>query len=290
MQISGSKWQDLFLVVWSSCNRGTSLATICACRAARRSQTTIRPSNNILGGCFFVNIFSFFFSRAKQTRFGRCGWFVERHADQPKQVARLGPCGMVQLQPGYQPCNDPLLSCCASIANDKSASNNSLGEFFFGIIFSISLFSERERVSFVADCAWNDMQIRRSRWHDMCLVVWSSCNRGTSLAMIHSCRVARRSQTTSRPETTVSGNSFSVKYFFHFSFLFSQRENAFRLLRIARRFTCRSAEAGGKTCASWYGPVATGVPVLQRTALVVLRVDRKQQVGQQQQSRGILFR
>ena len=75
-----------------------------------------------------------------------------------------------------------------------------------------------------------------------------------------------------------------------FLFSFSHRENAFRLLRIARRSTCRSEEAGGKTCASWYGPVATGVPVLQRTVLVVLRVDRKRQVGQQQQSRGILFR
>jgi hypothetical protein len=72
-----------------------------------------------------------------------------------------------------------------------------------------------------------------------------------------------------------------------FSFsLFSHRENAFRLVQIARRPTCRSEEAGGKTCASWYGLVATGVPVLQRNAIVVLRVDR---IGQQQQSRGIIF-
>ena len=42
--------------------------------------------------------------------------------------------------------------------------------------------------------------------------------------------------------------------------------------------------------ASWYGPVATGVSVLQRFPLVVLRVDRKQRFAQQQQSRGILFR
>ena len=154
--------------------------------------------------------------------------------------------------------------------------------------FFLSLFSERERVSFDADCSSIDMQIRRSRWQDLCLVVWSSCNRGTSLATNCACRVARRSQTTSRPATTVSGNSFSVNYFFLFSF--SNRENAFRLLRIARRSTCRTEEAGGKTCASWYGPVATGVPALQRTVLVVLRVDRKRQVGQQQQSRGILFR
>ena len=35
------------------------------------------------------------------------------------------------------------LSCCASIRNDKSASNNSLGEFFFVKSFSFSLFSHR---------------------------------------------------------------------------------------------------------------------------------------------------
>ena len=91
---------------------------------------------------------------------------------------------------------------------------------------------------------------------------------------------------------SASKNSLGELFFgkLFFPFLFSQRENAFRLLRIARRSTCRSEEAGGQTCASWYGPVATGVPVLQRTVLVVLRVDRKRQVGQQQQSRGILFR
>jgi hypothetical protein len=56
---------------------------------------------------------------------------VERHADELKQVARLVPCGMVQLQPGCQSCNDLRLSCCLSIANDESANNNSLWEFFF---------------------------------------------------------------------------------------------------------------------------------------------------------------
>ena len=115
-------------------------------------------------------------------------------------------------------------------------------------------------------------------------LVWSGCNRCTRLAKIRSCRVARRSQTTSRPATTVSGNSFSVNYFFLFSF--SHRENAFRLLRIARRSTCRTEEAGGKTCALWYGPVATGVPVLQWSALVVLRIVCKRRFGQQHHSRG----
>jgi hypothetical protein len=76
---------------------------------------------------------------------------------------------------------------------------------------------------------------------------------------------------------------------FSFSF-FSHRANAFQLVGIARRTICRSAEAGGKICALWYGLVATGVPILQRSALVVLRVDRKRRVGQPQQSRGILFR
>ena len=71
---------------------------------------------------------------------------------------------------------------------------------------------------------------------------------------------------------------------------YSHRANAFRLVGIACRTTCASVEAGDKTCAVWYGPVATGMPVLQRSALVVLRVDCKRRVGQQQQSRGILFR
>ena len=210
MQIRRSRWQDLCLVVWSSCNRGISLATNCACRVARRLQTTSRPATTVSGNSFSVNYFFHFSFLRERTRFVCCGFLVDRHADQKKQVARLVPRGMIQLQPGYQPCNELRLSCCASIANDKSASNNSLG------------------------------------------------------------------------------NSFSVHYFFLFSF--SQRENTFCLLRIARRSTCGSEEAGDKTCASWYGPVATGVPVLQRFVLVVLRVDCKRQVAQQQQSRGILFK
>jgi hypothetical protein len=67
---------------------------------------------------------------------------------QPKQVARLVPCGMIQLQPGYQSSNDLRLSCCTSIANDNSASNNSLGEFFFDQLFFPFLFSRTERTRF----------------------------------------------------------------------------------------------------------------------------------------------
>ena len=155
---------------------------------------------------------------------------------------------LFSLQPGCQSCNNLRLLCCASIANNKSASNNSLGEFFFSKLFLPFLFlAQSERVSFGVDCASSDVQISRSRWHDLCLVSWSSCNWGTSLATTCACRAARRSQTTSRPATTVSGYSFSRKYFFLFSF--SHRANVFRLVRIARRTTCRSAEAGGKTCA-----------------------------------------
>ena len=90
----------------------------------------------------------------------------------------------------------------------------SWGILFREIIFSFSLFSERERVSVGADWSSTMMQISRSRWQDSCLVVWSGCNRDVSLAMIRACRVARRSQTTSRPATTVLGNSFSRNYFF----------------------------------------------------------------------------
>jgi hypothetical protein len=158
------------------------------------------PSNNSLREFFFAKIFfPFLFSRTERTRLVWWGLRVERHAHQPKQVARLVPCVTGLLQLGCQSCNDLHLSCCTSIANDKSASNNSLGEFFFGKIF--------------------------------------------------------------------------------FRFLFSQRENAFRLLRIARRSTCRSEEAGGKTCALLHVPAPTGMPPLQRSALVVLHVDRKRQVG-----------
>jgi hypothetical protein len=100
-------------------------------------------------GILFQEIifFSFSFSRTERTRFGWCGLRVNRHADQPKQVTRLVPCGMVELQPGYQSCNGLRLSCCASIANDKSASNNSFGEFSFVKSFSFS-FSRTERTRF----------------------------------------------------------------------------------------------------------------------------------------------
>jgi hypothetical protein len=57
--------------------------------------------------------------------------------------------------------------------------------------------------------------------------------------------------------------------FFSFS-LFSQRANSFRLVEIARRPTSRSEEAGDKTCALWCCPVATRMPALQRSTLVVL--------------------
>ena len=60
-------------------------------------------------------------------------------------------------------------------------------------------------------------------------------------------------------------------------------------MRIVGRTTCRSAEAGGKTRAVLRGPVATGMPVSQRSALVLLRVDCKRRFGQKQQSWGILF-
>ena len=124
------------LVVWSSCNQDVSLATICACRAACRSQTTSRPTTTVFGNSFSrINFFPFLFCRTERTRFCWCGLRVERHADQKKQVAILVPCGMVPLQPGYQSCNELLLSCCALIAKDKSPSNNSLEEFFFDKLF-----------------------------------------------------------------------------------------------------------------------------------------------------------
>jgi len=55
-------------------------------------------------------IFSFSLSRKERTRFVCCGLHVDRHAEQKKQVARLVPRGMIQLQPGYQSCNELRLS------------------------------------------------------------------------------------------------------------------------------------------------------------------------------------
>ena len=138
-----------------------------------------------------------------------------------------------------------------------------------------------------ADYSSNEMQISRSRWQDLCLLVCVCCNRDASFPSPRDTSDARRSQTTYRPATTFSGNSFR-NYFFLF-FLLSQRENAFWLVRIDRRTTCRSAEARDKTCALLYMCAATGMPVLQRHETLLMRVDRKRCLGQQQHSREILF-
>ena len=193
------------------------------------------------------------------------------------------PRGMVQLQPGYQPCNERRLSCCASIANDKSASNNSLREFFFGKLFFPFLFSRTERTRFV----WCGLRVERhvdQKKQVARLVpcgIWSSCNRDASLATICTCRVRRRLHTTSRPATTVSGNSFSVNYFFLFSFL-SERERVSVVADCASNDMRISRSRWQDLCLVVYGPAATGMPVLQLYALVVLRVDCTRQVGQQQ--------
>ena len=166
-----------------------------------------------------MNSICFFLFLTERTRYGWCGLFVDRHADQQKQVARRVLCHMFQLQPGCQSRNALRLSCCASIANDNSAEQQHCQggilfcEFFFPFLF----LAQRERVSVGADCWSNDMQISRSRWQDVCFVVWSSCNRDASLATNCACPAARRSQTTIRPRTTFSGNSF-CEFFFPFSF------------------------------------------------------------------------
>jgi hypothetical protein len=106
-------------------------------------------SNNNLGEFFFKKLFFLFlFSRTERPRFVWWELRVEQHAHQPKQVARLVACGMFQLQPGCQSFHDLRLSRCASIANNESASNNSLGEFFFKKLFFPFLFSRTERTRF----------------------------------------------------------------------------------------------------------------------------------------------
>ena len=123
----------------------------------------------------------------------------------------------------------------------------------------------------------------------MCLVVCTRCSRGTSVGNHCVGPVARRSQMSSRPATTFSGNSFCRIFFLFSFFLFSHRESTLWLVRIVRRTACKTAEARGRTCALLYAPAATRMPVLPRVTLLLLRIDRKRQVGQQQHSQGILF-
>jgi hypothetical protein len=102
-------------------------------------------SNNSLREFFFGKLFfPFSLSRTEKTRFVCCGLLVVQHAEQKKQVARPVPRGMVQLQPGYQSCNELRLLCCAMIANDKSARHNSLGELVFGKLLFPVLIYRRE--------------------------------------------------------------------------------------------------------------------------------------------------
>ena len=132
LQISPSRWQDLCLVVWSSCNRVCQSCNdlrLSCCVSITNDKSAI---NNSLWEFFFGKLFfPFLFSLTERTSFGCCGLRVERHADQPKQVARHVPCGMVQLPPGYQTCNDQRMLCCASIANDEfGQQQQSLGILF----------------------------------------------------------------------------------------------------------------------------------------------------------------
>ena len=69
MRISQSRWPDSFVVIEACYYRGTSLATICACLATCRSQTTIRLATTVSGNSFSVIIFSFSLSRTDRLRF-----------------------------------------------------------------------------------------------------------------------------------------------------------------------------------------------------------------------------
>jgi hypothetical protein len=109
----------------------------------------VSPSNNSLEEFFFGKFFfPFLFSRTERTRFCWCELRVERHADKQKKLSRLVHCCMIEFQPGFQSRNELRLSCCVSIANDDSVSNNSFGEFFFGEFFFPFLFTRTERTRF----------------------------------------------------------------------------------------------------------------------------------------------
>ena len=104
------------------------------------------------------------------------------------------------------------MSCCTSIANDDSASNNSLGEFFFKKFFFLFPFlAKGESVSFGAGRSSNDMQLAGLVPCGMVLLS-PGCQ---SWSMIFACRAGRRSQPTKQH----SREFLICEFFFLFSFL-----------------------------------------------------------------------
>jgi hypothetical protein len=120
------------------------------------------------------------------------------------------------------------------LANDDSASKQqSRGRILFQeIIFSFSLpqkarfpflfLAQSEHILVGANCASNDMQISRSTWQDLCVVVWSSCDRDASLAKdLHLSGCASIAN-----DESASNNSLGEFFFkqLFFLFLFSRTE------------------------------------------------------------------
>ena len=127
----------------TSCNRDASLATNCACLAARRSQTTKRPATTFSGNSFCEYFFLFLFL-AQRERVSIGADCASKHMQISR--SRLQDLCIVVCTS----CNRDasLVTNCACRAarrsqNDNSTSNNILGEFFFVNSFSFFLFSHR---------------------------------------------------------------------------------------------------------------------------------------------------
>ena len=148
--------------------------------------------------CEFFFLFSFLAQRERVLIDGNC-------ASNDMQISRSrwqDSCLVV-----WSSCNRGVAG--RSQTTSRPATTVSGNSILVNYFFLFSFLAQREHVSVVADCAWTDMRIRRSRWQDLCPVIRGCYDRDASLATICACRAARRSQTTSRPATTVSGNSFS---------------------------------------------------------------------------------
>jgi hypothetical protein len=159
-----------------------------------------------------------------------------------------------------------------------------LGEFFFVNIFFLFLFSRRERTRFgwgglVSD-RHADQQKHVARLVRCCMdQLQPGCQSSQRPALVL-LRVDHEQRFGNQQH---SRGILFCEYFLSIS-LFSQRENALRLVRIGRRTTCRSAEARGKTCALLSGPVATEILLLQRIGSLLFRLNRERQFRKQQHS------
>jgi hypothetical protein len=173
----------LAFVVCTTCTRGASDATQRDCLAARRSVTTIRQetTTTFSGEILFSQIVFFPFSP----------FLAEtEHASADAECGSNGACAVRRR---WQQLAFVISTICNREASDATLRNYLAARrsqtasrpattvsgncFSRNYFFLFSFLTQSERVSVGGDCASNDMQISQSTWQDLCLVVWSSCNR-----------------------------------------------------------------------------------------------------------------